>query len=518
MISKFKRESGRAAQKTNFLSLKVALVVILSLVSLAHSYWPTKGWRTSTPEQQGIDSNKLAEAVEFILNNNLRAHSMLVIRNGYIVADVYFYPYKPNTRHDVASVTKSITSTLTGIAIDKGFIEDVSQQVLGFFGERKVANLDERKKAMTVEHLLTMQSGLQCINSPTEVTLSQMMGSPDWIQFMLDLPMSYAPGMRFEYNSGAVHLLSAIIRKTTGMSALQFAARHLFEPLGISDVIWPLDRNGEDNHGWGDLQLRPQDMAKIGYLFLNNGQWDGQQILSANWVQMATKKHVSFEDGGGYGYLWWMPSQPAGLLEARGRGGQRIIIWPEKNVVIVFTGGGFEPGKVGPFLISAIKRDQPLAADSVGVARLERSIKRAAEPSKAEKSEAIAWPETAKAISGKTFTLQPNPVGLQSLTLTFKDKAEAILRCALVSGFSDKPQLEFLIGLDGVPRIAPGRFGIPVASKGAWKSQNTFVVDIDETGNINQYSLELTFQGNQVTGQLVEKTGLGTIPIKGRLE
>jgi hypothetical protein len=213
-----------------------------------------------------------------------------------------------------------------------------------------------------------------------------------------------------------------------------------------------------------------------------------------------------------------MPSQPAGLLEARGRGGQRIIIWPEKNVVIVFTGGGFEPGKVGPFLIPAIKSDQPLAADSIGVARLERSIKRAAEPSKAEKSEGIAWPETAKAISGKTFTLQPNPVGLQSLTLTFKDKAEAILRCALVPGFSDKPQLEFLVGLDGVPRIAPGRFGIPVASKGAWKSQNTFVVDIDETGNINQYSLELTFQGNQVTGQLVEKTGLGTTPIKGRLE
>jgi len=242
--------------------IRTAFAIIFSAASFAQSYWPTRGWRTSTPEEQGLDSNKLAEAIEFVLSEKVQAHSLLVIRNGFIVADAYFYPYMPNTRHDVASVTKSITSTLVGLAIEKGLIKDVSQPVLGLFADRKASNLDDRKKAMTLEHLLMMESGLQCINSPTEVTLFQMLGSPDWIQYMLDLPMTDAAGTRFAYNSGAVHLLSAIVHKTSGMKALEFARRHLFEPLGISDVLWPADPRGEDNHGWGDLQLRPPQRAK----------------------------------------------------------------------------------------------------------------------------------------------------------------------------------------------------------------------------------------------------------------
>lgn len=497
---------------------RLAFVIFFSAASFAQSSWPTQGWRTSTPEEQGMDSNKLAEAVEFILRENVRAHSLLIIRNGFIVADAYFYPYTPNTRHDVASVTKSITSTLIGIAVDKGLIKDVSQPVLGFFTDRKAANLDERKKAMTVEHLLMMESGLQCINSPTEVTLFQMMGSRDWVQFMLDLPMTDAPGTRFEYNSGGVHVLSAIIRKTGGMSALSFARRDLFEPLGISDVVWPLDPRGEDNHGWGDLQLRPHDMAKIGYLFLNNGQWEGKTILSADWVRAATQKRVALRDGESYGYLWWMPAQPPGLTEARGRGGQRIIIWPEKNIVIVFTGGAFEPGRVGPFLIAALKSDQPLAMDPAGAARLESSIKRAALPPAAQKSEGIPWPKTAEAISGKRFALEPNPRGVQALALTFKDRTEAVLRLALDPGVSEQPQIEFLISLDGVPRLAPGRYGLPAACKGAWKTADTFVVDIDEVANINHFRLELTFEGGRLSGQFAEQTGLGSFPIRGKLE
>jgi len=498
--------------------VRLAFVILFSAASFAQPFWPTRGWRASTPERQGMDSNKLAEAVEFILRNNVRAHSLLVIRNGFIVADAHFYPYLPNSRHDVASVTKSVTSTLVGIAIDKGLIKDVSQPALGLFADRKAANLDELKKAMTVEHLLLMESGLACVNSPTEETLFRMMESPDWIQFILDLPMSEPPGTRFVYDSGAVHLLSAIVRKTAGMKALEFARRHLFDPLGITDAIWPLDPRGEDNHGWGDLQLRPHDMAKIGYLFLNNGLWEGKQTLSARWVQAATRRRVSLANGESYGYLWWMPGRPPGLIEARGRGGQRIIIWPEKNIVIVFTGGGFEPGRVGPFLIEAVRSDQPLAPDTGGVSRLKSSIKRAAEPPTAVKSGGAPLPETAKAISGKRFVLEPNSRGVQALTLTFNGQAEAVLSLALAPGISDKPLIEFRLGLDGVPRLAPGRYDIPVACKGVWKTPDTFVAEIDEVGNINRFDLEMTFRDGQVTGKLAEKTGLGTVPIKGEIK
>lgn len=497
--------------------VRLAFVILFSAASLlAQPFWPTRGWRMSTPERQGMDSNKLAEAVEFILGNNVQAHSLLVIRNGFIVADAYFYPYRPNTRHDVASVTKSVTSTLIGIAVDEGLIGDLSLPALGFFAERKAANLDERKKAMSVESLLLMESGLACVSSPTEETLFRMIASPDWIQFMLDRPMSEAPGTRFVYNSGAVHLLSAIVTKTAGMSALEFARRRLFEPLGITDVRWPLDPSGTDNHGWGDLQLRPHDMAKIGYLFLNHGRWEDKQVLSARWVQAATQKRVSLPNGESYGYLWWMTGRPPGLIEARGRGGQRIIIWPEKNIIIVFTGGGFEPGRVGPFLIEAVKSDQPLAPDPNGVARLEKSIRRAADPPTAAKGESTALPDAARAISGKRFVLEPNPRGLRALTLTFKDQREAVLNVVLAPGVSDNPRLEFRLGLDGVPRMVPGRFDMPVFCKGIWKTPDIFVVDIDEVGNINRLSLELEFRDGRVAGQFAD--GLGPIPIKGEIK
>lgn len=496
----------------------LAFLLLFSLSSFAQPYWPTQAWRVSTPEEQGLDSNTLAEAVEFVLRENVRAHSLLVIRNGFVVADAYFYPYASNTRHDVASVTKSITSTLIGIAIDKGLIKDVKQPVLGFFPDRKAAGLDDRKKAMTIEHLLLMQSGLECVNSPTEVTLFQMLGSPDWIQFMLNLPMTDPPGVRFSYNSGAVHLLSAIVRKTSGMSLLSFARRNLFEPLGISDVSWPTDPRGEDNHGWGDLQLRPHDMAKIGYLILKNGQWEGRPIISSDWVRAATQKKVSLQNGESYGYLWWMPAQPPGLVEARGRGGQRIVIWPEKNALIVFTGGGFEPGRVGSFIIRAFQSDQPLAANPAGVSRLEASIKQAARPPAASKNEGGLWPETAQAISGKRYVLEPNPRSLRAMTLIFKDRAEAVLRLSLEPGVSDSGQIEFLVGLEGVPRLSPGRYGFPVTCKGAWQSPDTFVIDIDEVANINHFRVELTFADGRLEGKLADTTGLGLVPIRGKVE
>jgi len=156
--------------------IRFVLFILLSATAWAQPYWPTRGWRATTPEEQGLDSTVLAKAVEFVRRENVRAHSLLVIRNGFMVADASFYPYTPKTRHDVASVTKSITSTLVGLAVDRGLIKAVSQPVLSFFPDRRVAQLDERKKTMTIEHLLTMQGGLQCISSPTEVTLFQMMG------------------------------------------------------------------------------------------------------------------------------------------------------------------------------------------------------------------------------------------------------------------------------------------------------------------------------------------------------
>ncbi len=473
-------------------------------------YWPTEGWQTSTPEQQGIDSEKLAETLDYIREEDVNIHSLLLIRNGYVVTDAYFYPFAEGSIHDTASVTKSFTSTLTGIAISEGHIAGVEQPVLEFFPERSVENLDSRKEAMTLEDLLTMRSGFECVNDPSEITLTQMRESPDWVQFTLDLPMADEPGTRFVYCSNNAHLLSGIIRETTGMSELDYANESLFGPLGIRNVSWPSDPQG-NNHGWGDLRLAPPDMAKLGYLYLNEGAWDGEQIVPAGWVNESTQKHVSLDEGEGYGYQWWVSGDITGLYEARGRGGQRISVLPEKNIVVVITGGGFEPEDLAPFLLESLQSDQALPENPEAYGRLQEKITAASNLPDPEPVPPL--PEMAEEISGKTYVVEPNPYGIGSISLSFEGQEEALLNLSLAEDQQVLP-----VGLDNVYRLSPGgEFG-PLALKGFWKTETEFVFYYNEVSNINNYQVSMTFEADEVTLQIQELTGLGGATFDGRLE
>ena len=200
----------------------------------------------STPEEQGMSSTTLAAGVDYLLANRetYRIHSVVVIRDDRVVLDARFYPYSREWRHDLASVTKSVTSTLIGIAIDQGLIAGVNARVLDFFPDHTIANLDGRKRRMRLKHLLSMRSGFECDPTNSEATLTEMTGSPDWVQFTLDLPMAEEPGETRVYCSPNVHLLSAILERATGMSTLAFAEQVLFKPLGISDVMWLTDPQG----------------------------------------------------------------------------------------------------------------------------------------------------------------------------------------------------------------------------------------------------------------------------------
>jgi CubicO group peptidase (beta-lactamase class C family) len=290
-----------------------------------------------------MDSVRLAEGIDLLIANRelYRVHSVVVVRNGSVVLDARFYPFAGGERHDLASVTKSFTSTLVGIAIDKGYISSVDAHMLDFFPGRVVANLDQRKRAVTVKHLLAMRSGLRCDPGGFEQTLTEMTQSPDWVQFALDLPMAEDPGQTDVYCSPGVHLLSAILQQATGMSALEFGRRHLFGPLGVANVQWPADPQGV-NRGWGDLALEPKDVAKLGVLFLNGGTLFGRRVVSPAWVDSATSIPEGYEypgwpEGAGRGYLWWLASDG---YSAAGRGGQLVSVYPDEGLVVGLTGGG----------------------------------------------------------------------------------------------------------------------------------------------------------------------------------
>jgi CubicO group peptidase (beta-lactamase class C family) len=460
-----------------------------------------------------MDSEQLAELMDYLQGqNSFTIHSLLIIRNGYIVTDAIFYPFAQDSLHDLASATKSFMSTLVGIAIDQGTIESVGQPVLDFFPERTVANLDANKEAMTLEDLLTMRSGFKCINQPTEVTLSEMWASPDWSQFVLDLPMTTEPGARYVYCSPNVHLLSAIIQETTGMSALEFAQEHLFGPLGVSDVFWPSDPQG-NNWGWGDLKLAPHDMAKLGYLFLNKGLWDGQQVVSAAWVKAATS-------GGSYGYLWWL--KPSGTYFATGRGGQEIWVLPDRDMVVVITGasggggaGAWGGGLMNSHIIPLAESAAPLPPNPDGVAALASKIQAAAAPVQIQPESVPPMPEIAQRVAGISYVIDDNPFGLLSFALSFPANDEALLKITTLGSSTPlaDPQFEWLMGLDNVDRIAPGRFGMSTAAKGLWESDTVFVAHIDEiAANQQEFRLSLAFEGDQVTiEQWVGGTLAGTL-------
>ncbi|HZS06617.1 MAG TPA: serine hydrolase [Blastocatellia bacterium] len=490
-------------------------------VSPSPAYWPTHGWRTTTPEAQGIDSDKLAEAIEQARGGGVNIHSLLIVRNGYLVAEAYFHPYDGKSPHDLASVTKSITTTLVGLAIEQGKIRSVGQPALSFFPGHMIANRDERKERITVEHLLTMSSCLDCKSKGGEPTLWDMHQEKNWAQFMLDLPMVGEPGSNFVYCSGGMHLLSTIISQTTGMTAHDYAKQRLFGALGIRETIWPADPQGT-SHGFGNLHLFPRDMAKIGWLFLNQGRWDGKQVVPAEWVATATRRHIKTGNPRDYGYGWWIHPEGSVIpFEASGRGGQQISVVPSKNAVIVFNGGGFAAGEIMKLVIPAFKSDQPLPENPAGVARLKAAI---AAAGKAPAPNAMpALPEMAKTISGKTYVLEPNWISLQALSLTFTPSGDATARLTFGAsqnlGWTQKHTEARAVGLDGITRVSPGgRLGLPAGVRGAWEDDHTFTLEYDEIANINGYRLTITFSGDGVSIHAKERTGLFDEKFAGKVE
>ncbi|GAG09534.1 unnamed protein product, partial [marine sediment metagenome] len=247
----------------------------------APDYWPTHGWKYSTPDEQGMNSETLAEMITFYNdaaaeNPELYIDSLTVIRNGYIVAEFYNNPLYPRDEmHIVHSVTKSIVSTLIGIAIDRGFIDSVDVPLVDIFAGREIQSLDERKRALTIRHLLSMTTGLHSRDSYIYgyEGLFALQHSDDWLQFALDLPMAATPGERFDYSNISTFVLSTVIMETTGMDTLAFAREYVFGPLGITDVKWEWNSAGQAI-AWARMWLKPNDMAKIGLLYLQHGQWD----------------------------------------------------------------------------------------------------------------------------------------------------------------------------------------------------------------------------------------------------
>jgi CubicO group peptidase (beta-lactamase class C family) len=429
-----------------------------------------------------------------------------------VVLDAYFYPFDDQTVHQLASVTKSVMTTLIAIAADQGKL-DLDEPMVSFFPDRTIANRDALKERITVRHLASMTSGLDCTAENDEQTLMEMMGSPDWVQFALDRKVVYEPGTHFEYCSPGMHLLSAILEQATGMTTLEFARLNLFAPLGVEDVLWDVDPQGY-NYGWAGLYLQPRDVAKLGNLWLHQGRWEDTQLVSSQWVEESVKRQIRTGLGDDYGYGWWVMPGDQGEYAAQGRGGQYIRVFPALNAIVVTMGGGFLWDELGPVIAAAVvDTANPLPADPEGTERLNAAVAAAQEPPAPQPVGPL--PETARAISGKTFEFGPKLLDLETVRLDFDDSAEARLEATFTANQLLPP---VSVGLDGVYRLQPvGDHDLPLGLRGQWLDEQTFLLEYDQIANLDAYILVMDFDGDRVILVAKERTHEASIEIEGKL-
>jgi CubicO group peptidase (beta-lactamase class C family) len=305
------------------------------------------GWKIASLHEEGVDSGKIIELIRSILNKRFKnIHSVLLVKNGKLILEEYFYGYDRDTKHELHSVSKSITSILVGIAIDQKKISGVDEKVYEFFPEYRGSRWIDQKYDIAVENVLTMSAGIDWDEQSHSLAdrrndIVAMIYGDDWLQYVLNKKQIEAPGKRFNYSGGLNVLLGGIIKNSSDLYADTFAEKYLFGPLGISDYRWGRHPDGTINTQ-GGLRLRPRDMAKIGYLFLKEGRWQGRQIVSRNWVNQSTKAHISAYYGLRYGYQWYrgiatINGKVFETFFAWGRGGQFIFVIPEYDLVAVFT-------------------------------------------------------------------------------------------------------------------------------------------------------------------------------------
>ena len=361
--------------KNAFLIMTILFCTLINLMcsnNNSKTQWPTNGWVYSSPEKQMMNSDSLELMSKKLASGDLGyIDGMLVIRNGKIIFeksysnpydslfkstnttpgkynyyDSNWHPfYKKTELHTLQSISKSFTAAAVGIAIQNGAIPSVNEKLNQYLPNYTSDIPDQRRDNITLKDILTMTTGIMWdeVSMPYTDTSSscvKMEASNNWVQYVLSQPMAFSPGDRWEYNSGATMLLSHIMKEATGEDLAKYLEKNLFNALGINNYFWKHTPTGLTD-AEGGLYLVPKDLAKFGYLYLNNGKWDDKQILPENWVTINTENPLDTPwPALKYGYQWWLiPYENGGItLLASGLGGQRLLVIPEFNIVAVFTG------------------------------------------------------------------------------------------------------------------------------------------------------------------------------------
>lgn len=363
-------------------------LLVAALISLLAAAPGAAQWPTARPAEVGLDSSAIATLERDLASGRYGlVDGFALVRSGRLVwssqwarnyDSVYhalaptdtvnhqfnydhpeWHPwYHRSDLHTLQSVTKSVTSALIGIAIARGEIASIDTPITHWFDTTTIANLDDRKRRITLRHILTMSPGIAWDESLpyTDPANSAIIleASSDWVAYVINLPMSHEPGTHWAYSSGASQLMGAILAKATGKSVADYAREHLFTPLGIREFYWKQTPTGlHDTEG--GLYLRTEDLARIAWLYLQRGNWNGRQLVPNSWVEQSLNASAPTAPGArfGYGFQWWLypdPTKPGNMLPyGSGYGGQFPILFPDDSMVVVINQWNIHgPPSIGP--------------------------------------------------------------------------------------------------------------------------------------------------------------------------
>ncbi len=494
------------------MSLLRKLVLLLASAALACA---APGLPRSAPEAQGVASTALLGFIAAAEARISSLHSFMLVRHGHVVAEGWWAPYAAGEPHELYSLSKSFTATAVGLAIADGKLS-VEDPVLKFFPEEAPAKPSANLRAMRVRDLLTMSTG----HHLEDIRGFSWSAAESLVRTFLALPVTHKPGTFFVYNTPATYMLSAIVQQVTGQTVRDYLMPRLFEPLGIAAPVWDASKQGVSYGGFG-LNLRTEDIARFGQLYLQRGQWQGRPLVPAAWVDTATSRWMSngsaptsdWEQG--YGFQFWRCRH--GVIRGDGAHGQFCIIFPEQDAVLAITAGTRDLqgvlNVVWDKILPALQ-PQPLPADPAGNATLREKLAHLSLPIPT----AIATPALAQTVAGARYVFPQNPQAIESLMLSPSAKDPSLTEVRLTIEGREQP----IMAATGAWRrgaLAMGPSAGPIAASGAWTGPDTFTFELVRYRTPFTARYELRFSGQQV--RLETKPNVGptaAAPLVGRRE
>lgn len=472
----------------------------------------------STPESQGVSLAALLSFLGGIESAIKDIHGFMLVRHGAVIAEGWWRPYRPELPHMLFSLSKSFTSTAVGLAVAEGLLS-VDDTVLSFFPKDAPNVVSGNLAAMKVRHLLSMTTGHD--KDALEATFARRDHRAE--KAFLSLPVDHAPGTHFVYNTAATYMLSAIVQKLTGKTLTDYLTPRLFEPLGIEDAHWDSHRNGVNFGGFG-LNVRTEDIARFGLLYLNKGMWSGKRVLSESWIAEATARQVPNGDAlgsdwsQGYGYQFWR-CQPRGVYRGDGAFGQYCVVMPKQDAVIAITAGlgdmQIPLTRIWEKLLPGM-RDAPMVASS-DAAILERRL----QDLHYDPPEGTRTSPMAAAVSGAEYDFDKNAQKITGFRMDFKPDS-----CILTwrSGRKRFPLSlaygEWREGTVSIPTPhVPGLQEQPVAASGIWTADDTFMATVRQILTPFVHTITCTFTGRELLCDIAVNVSFDTTklpPLRGR--